>query len=107
MTRLYAAYRDRFADQDPSSLSKNEKEIYDEYVKFGERIKKEAKKAKDQFRVFEEKYLVYENVVNHIENIDAELAINENVLDSLSRSFNPSDAFAANVYNFYLEQKTD
>lgn len=104
MTRLYAQLRERFKNVDPSKLSKEDKEEYNTYVKYGKRIDREVKKAKAQYEDFEEKYEVFESVVNHIENIEEVHELNEELLDSLSTSFNPNDAFAANIFNFYFEQ---
>ncbi len=104
MTRLYAKFREKFKNVNPAMLKDKQREEYDTYVKYGKRIENEVKNSKSQYQGFEEKYQVFESVVNHIENLEEEFVLDENLLDSLSTSFNPNDAFAANIFNFYLEQ---
>ena len=104
MTRHYKELRTKYNDADPSKLKGEELEEYNTFIKYGKRIDSEVKKARSQYKGFEEKYQVFEDVVNHIENIEEVHPINKDLLDSLSTSFNPNDAFAANIFNFYLEQ---
>ncbi len=101
MTRLYATYREKFKNADLSKLSKKDKALYDDYVKFGKRIEKETKSAKEQYAGFEERADFFGGVLDHIKKISAEREIDKNLIDSLTTSFNQTDAVMANIYNYY------
>ena len=104
MTRLYAAYRKKFTDRDPSTLNKDEKEEYEEYVKYGKRIKKEIKKAQDNYNEIKPQFDVFDRVLRHIERIEKEMPLNKALADSLSTLFNSNDAITANILNYYLSE---
>ena len=104
MTRTYAKYRKKFENVDPAKLSGKEKEQYNDYVKFGKRIESETKSAKEQYAQFEERQQFFAGVIDHIENITKTQEVDKALIDSLSTSFDPTDAVAANIYNYYLAE---
>ena len=46
ITRLYKVYREKFKNVDPSSLSKKDRKLYDQYIEMGEEIDQEREEGK-------------------------------------------------------------
>lgn len=111
MTRLYAKYRKKYNDRDPNSLNKDELKEYNDFVKFGKRIEKETKKSKKQYEEIKQQYDeikqqydVFSRVMDHIDILSESYDLNADLMDSLSTSFNPNDAIAANIFNYYYSE---
>ena len=104
MTRLYAGYKRKYDNADPDKLNEKEIEEYNEFIKFGKRIEKETKGAKIHYDEIKEQYDVFAPIMDHIDRISKKHLLDDELVDSLSTSFNPSDAIAANIFNYYLSE---
>ena len=104
MTRLYAQYRDRFKDVDPSTLSAKDRALYTTYEEYGDRITKEAENAENQYNEYKREADFREVIIDHIGAIRETREISTDVIDSLSTSINQKDVVAANIFNMFSEE---
>ncbi len=107
MTRSYAKYREMFKNADPAKLKGKEKEQYNDYIKYGKKIESETKSAKKQYEQYDERLQSFVGVIEHVESITKTREIDKAMIDSLSTSFDPTDALTANIYNYYLAETNE
>ena len=64
MTRLFAKYKKQFEGKDPKSLSKKEKEYYDDYIEFGKVIEEKKASIKPEL----ENLTIFNDLLNLLES---------------------------------------
>ncbi|MEL6390258.1 MAG: S8 family peptidase [Bacteroidota bacterium] len=103
MVRLYAAWRDRFNDVDPSTLSGEDLEEYNLWSKWGERIENETSSAKKRYDEYAAEAEVRNPIMNRLEEVNQSVELSESLIDSLGSSDDELNQMAANVLNFFVE----
>ncbi len=73
-TRLYKVYRTKFKNVDPSSLSKKDKKLYDEYLEMGQSIKEEREEAAENAEFYGNMLVAVDIVINATGKEDPTLA---------------------------------